>query len=111
MTTAAQIEYRINHRELRRIARSEEQMRGMSRTAAIEEVCKSRAFWLGDKYSTPAGAGARAALLTLRPTIGDALPFIERSRASIKPGELAGFLRCRHSLRHLWTSKRATNGS
>lgn len=105
--TTAQLEYKLNHRELRALARIEERMRGMSRTAAIEEVCKSRAFWLGDKYSTPAGAGARAALLALRPTIGDALPFIERSRAAIKPHELAGFLRCRHSLRNLWTSKRA----
>lgn len=101
----AQAEYRINHRELRTLARIEEVMRGISRTAAIEEVCKSRSFWLGDKYSKPAGDGARAALLTLRPTIGDALPFIMRSRATLTACDLAGFLRCRHSLRHLWTSK------
>jgi hypothetical protein len=107
MITAAQREYRINHSELRGLARSNASFRGVSKTTALAEVCKDRAHWLGDKWSKPSSSeGAKAALLVLRDRGGDPLPHIARARAMLPADQLPAFLRIRHALRHLWTARR-----
>lgn len=97
-------EYLLNHSELRGLARDAVRWRGAGRAEALEQVCKDRAYWLGDRWSLPSSSeGAKAALRVLRDrSRGDSLPYIERARSMIPADQLANFLRIRNGLRHLW---------
>jgi hypothetical protein len=107
MSTARR-EYRINHSELRGLARDAVRWRGAMRSEALEQVCRDRAYWLGDRWSLPSSsAGAKAALLVLRDRSGDPLPYLERARALMPADQIPAFLRCRFGIRSMWCGRKA----
>lgn len=105
---AARAGYVLNSSELRGLARYPGA--GKTREQALEEVCKSRAFWHGDRWSQPASEGARAALTVLearRYGLADPLAALEKIRPAVPDGHFRTFIECRSSMGHYFNAKPA----
>lgn len=105
---AARAGYVLNHSELRGLARYP--ARGKTREQALEEVCKSRAFWHGGQWSQPASVGARAALRVLearRYGIADPLAMLEKVRPAVPAEHFRTFIECRSSMSGYFNAKPA----
>lgn len=95
--------YKINSSEIRGLARY-----SPDRDAKLDELCRDRAFWLGDRWSLPASKGAQAALLVIRDRRrSDPLAMMERARDKIPAEQLKVFLRLKVGCRSLWTGSKA----
>lgn len=100
--------YVLNSSEIRGLARYPGA--GKTREQALEEVCKARAFWHGDRWSQPASEGARAALKVLearRYGVADPLASLAMLRAWIKPHQFAAYIQCRRAISAYHNAKRA----
>lgn len=71
--------YKLNHSDLRGMARHDK-----DRSKKLKEICQSRQFWKGDKYSKPANIGALAALLTIENQSIDILAFRSKVNEHLK---------------------------
>lgn len=93
--------YKLNSSEIRGLARYDS-----DRDAKLDELCRSRAFWLGDRWAQPASPPAQAALLVIRDRRrSDALAMIARCLDKIPPDQLPTFMRLRSGMRSLWTGR------
>lgn len=100
--------YLLNLSEIRGLARYPSP--GKTREQALEEVCKARAFWHGDRWSQPASEGARAALRVIEQRLrgnGDPLAMLEQVRPKVPEKHFRTFVELRSSMSHYFNAKRA----